>query len=193
MTGPDRASRVRPDTGQAVYRQKWGEGARDMTDWAIRQTGWASLHARIRRLTGRHDSEDLLQTALLHILERGHTGIANTEAYVLRTARNLAIDEYRREQRDGLVSLPPDQTEAIACPMPLPDAVVLGRQQLARLSTAFTGLDARTARIFLMHRLDHLPYRTIAVQIGVSVSTVEKQISRALCILTTALLDVDPP
>ncbi|GAA4481206.1 RNA polymerase sigma factor [Gluconacetobacter asukensis] len=168
-----------------------------MTDWAIRQTGWASLHARIRRLTGRHDSEDLLQTALLHILERGHTGIANTEAYVLRAARNLAIDEYRRERRDSLVSLvslvslPPEQADSIACPLPLPDAVVLGRQQLARLSAAFAALDARTARIFLMHRLDHLPYRTIAAQLGVSVSTVEKQISKALCVLTTALLDGD--
>ncbi|MBB2203473.1 RNA polymerase sigma factor [Gluconacetobacter takamatsuzukensis] len=164
-----------------------------MTDWAIRQTGWASLHARVRRLTRRHDSEDLLQTALLHILERGHAGIANTEAYVLRTARNLAIDEYRRERRDCLVNLLPDQAEAIACPMPLPDAVVLGRQQLARLSTAFAALEPRTARIFLMHRLDHLPYRTIAAQLGVSVSTIEKQISKALCVLTTALLEGDAP
>lgn len=162
-----------------------------MTDWAIRQTGWASLHARIRRLTGRHDSEDLLQTALLHILERGHAGIANTEAYVLRAARNLAIDEHRREYRDALVSLPPDQAEAVACPIPLPDAVLLGRQQLARITTAFTGLAPRTARIFLMHRLEHLPYRTIATRLNVSVSTVEKEISKALCILTAALLEGD--
>ncbi|MBB2158749.1 RNA polymerase sigma factor [Gluconacetobacter sacchari] len=160
-----------------------------MTDWAIRQSGWASLHARVRRLTGRHDADDLLQTALLHILERGQAGIAHTEAYVLRTARNLAIDAYRRERRDGLVSLPPDQADTIACPMPLPDAVVLGRQQLARIEAAFAGLAPRTARIFLMHRLEHLPYRTIAARLDVSVSTIEKQISKALCVLTTALLE----
>lgn len=159
-----------------------------MAEWVLRQTGWASLHARIRHLTKRADADDLLQTALLHLLERGQGDVANTEAYILRAARNLAIDRFRREQRSNLVSLLPEHIENVASHAPLPDAVMLGREQLVQLGHAFQELDARTAGIFVLHRINNLSYRAIAKRYDVSVSTVEKSISKALCVLTSALL-----
>lgn len=164
-----------------------------MTGWAISQTRWTSLHARVRRLTRRADSEDLLQATLLRLLERDPSVIAAGDAYVIRAARNLAIDEHRRERRARLASLPDREIDALPCAAPLPDAVILGREQVALVEAAFSRLDRRTARIFLLHRLESLPYRMIAQTLGVSISTVEKEISKALFVLTVALLDGDAP
>lgn len=162
-----------------------------MTAWAIRQTKWTSLRARIARLTGRIDADDLLQTALMHVLEREPAEIGNADAYILRAARNLAVDRFRHEKMTGTVSLTEDCAETVACTAPLPDAVVLGREQLQRVAVVFEQLDGRTARIFMMHRFDGLGYRVIAEELSVSVSLVEKSISRALCLLTSALLGLD--
>ncbi|WP_025823917.1 RNA polymerase sigma factor [Asaia astilbis] len=133
-----------------------------VAEWCFGQSVWMSLHERIRRQNRRPDTDDLLQTALLHLFERGLDGIDHPEAYVLRTARNLAIDRARREKRVRFSSLDADDCVEPVCATPGPERVLLGREQLERVRRAFALLDPRTARIFLMHRLDGLTYSLIA-------------------------------
>ncbi|BAT19320.1 MULTISPECIES: RNA polymerase sigma factor [Asaia] len=157
-------------------------------EWCLRQSVWTSLHERIRRQNRRNDTDDLLQTALMHLFERGLDGIEHPEAYVLRAARNLAIDRTRREARLRVGSLDDDTSAEPVCAAPGPERIVLGREQLRRVRTAFNALDPRTARIFLMHRLDDLTYSQIAAALSLSVSTIEKSMARALAHLAMALL-----
>ncbi|RUT25073.1 sigma-70 family RNA polymerase sigma factor [Asaia sp. W19] len=157
--------------------------------WCLEQSVWVSLHERVRRQSRRSDTDDLLQTALLHLFERGLDGIDHPEAYVLRATRNLAIDRARREKRIRFSSLDDEAGLDPVCAAPGAERIVLGRQQLARIRAAFAELDARTARIFLLHRLDGLTYSAIAGQLVVSVSTIEKSIARALAHLALALMD----
>jgi len=158
-------------------------------EWCLRQSVWTSLYERIRRQNRRPDSDDLLQTALLHLFERGMEGIEHPEAYVLRTARNLAIDRARREKRVGFSSLDAAEGVEPVCLQPGLERVLLGREQLERVRVAFMALDSRTSRIFLMHRLDGLTYSRIAKSLELSVSTIEKTIARALAHLALALLN----
>ncbi|WP_336945629.1 RNA polymerase sigma factor [Asaia sp. HN010] len=158
-------------------------------EWCLRQSVWTSLYERIRRQNRRPDSDDLLQTALLHLFERGMEGIDHPEAYVLRAARNLAIDRARREKRVGFSSLDTAEGPEPVCFQPGPERTLLGREQLERVRVAFAALDTRTARIFLMHRLDGLTYSRIARSLELSVSTIEKSIARALAHLALALMD----
>ncbi|CDG39231.1 probable sigma-70 factor, ECF subfamily [Asaia bogorensis] len=146
------------------------------------------MHERIRRQNRRNDTDDLLQTALMHLFERGLDGIEHPEAYVLRAARNLAIDRTRREARLRVASLDDDTSAEPVCAAPGPERIVLGREQLRRVRTAFNALDPRTTRIFLMHRLDDLTYSQIASAFSLSVSTIEKSMARALAHLAMALL-----
>ena len=157
-------------------------------EWCPRQSVWTSLYERIRRQSRRPDADDLLQTALLHLFERGTEGIEHPEAYVLRTARNLAIDRARREKRIRFSPLDIEDGVEPVCAEPGPERVLLGCEQLERVRAAFMTLDARTSRIFLMHRLDGLTYSRIAKTLELSVSTIEKSIARALAHLALALI-----
>ena len=64
------------------------------------------------------------------------------------------------------------------------EAVVLAKERTARLSERLGRLSDKTRDIFLAHRIDGLTYQQIAQQHGLSISTVEKHISKATLQLT---------
>ena len=160
-----------------------------MTEWAMPQPRWLLLRARIRHATGRNDAEDLLQSAVVRFLERGPGNVRNTEAYLVRSARNIAIDAARREQNTPVRPVPTDDIEHVPCHDPRPDDALLAQQQLQKLRKGCERLDARTREVFLLHRLEDLSYKDIARRLNISVSAVEKHISRALCFLTEWMMD----
>jgi RNA polymerase sigma-70 factor (ECF subfamily) len=71
------------------------------------------------------------------------------------------------------------------------DRVALTELQ-ARLQTAMNALPEQCRNIFYMNRIEELKYREIADQLGLSIKTVEAQISKALRILRTKLADLLP-
>lgn len=64
--------------------------------------------------------------------------------------------------------------------MPSPDAAAVAREELRSLRAALRTLPRRARRVLLLNRLDGLSYAEIAHALGVSVSTVEKDMIRAL-------------
>lgn len=160
-----------------------------MAEWVKRQSRWFSLSSKIRQRTGSEDSDDLLQTVLLRLLEGGMTHIQHAESYILKSAHNAARDENRRTRRLPCNPLPDEGWDNIECPNPSPDEVFLSREQLAILQGAIQDLDPSTREIFLLHRTQELSYGEISQKLGCSVSKVEKHISKALAFLTSRLLD----
>ena len=98
---------------------------------------------------------------------------------LVRTAQNLARDHKRAERvrlayANGVV---PEQNVSAEAP---PEQAVAARQELADLFSALEALPERTQRIFLLSKLDEMTYPQIADALGVSVSTVEKDMVVAL-------------
>lgn len=93
------------------------------------------------------------------------------------TDDNLAA-RFARTIRDLLVPPPvvPNLDEA-------PDP------EIRRIECAIARLPKRTRDVFLMHRLDDLPYDRIAHRLGISVKAVEREIARALCAIRKARED----
>ncbi|MGC4252321.1 MAG: sigma-70 family RNA polymerase sigma factor [Sphingobium sp.] len=149
--------------------------------------GWERLRRRVRRFAG-HDShaEDLLQEALARLEVASATQeIANREAFVMRAARNIAVDESRKAAVRRGTGIDVLSLSHLADDCPLPDEVMIARERLALVTEAITHMPERTRNIFLMHRLDEMTYREIAAAIGISVSAVEKHIARAVMTLMT--------
>ncbi len=78
-----------------------------------------------------------------------------------------------------------------SCTQTWPDAheVVYASQRLNKVERAVAQLPPRCREVFLIHRLDGLSYSQIAVQLGISVSAVEKHMARACLLLDTMLND----
>lgn len=132
----------------------------------------------IRRIVGcQTTAEDVAQDVFVRLWDRAVTH--EDRSLLFRTAQNLALDHVRaqRVRREVTGALGLHHGPAMA---PEPEAAAVARDELQALLQALRTLPKRTQRIFLLNRLDGLSYAAIAQALGVSVSTVEKDMIRAL-------------
>jgi len=156
----------------------------------------AALDARFRsplmgyfvlRVSNRDEAEDLTQEVFVRLI--GVTTlheIDRAEAFVFRIASNLLRDRSRRAKRWRWQSkLPVEQETIDECVKELvedrgPERVLLGRETLREVLGALDELGDRTRDIFLLFRLEGMKQQEIAVLHGISRSTVEKHVMKAV-------------
>ncbi|SRR5579883_1991422 len=145
------------------------------------------IKACLRRGRTLEDAEDLVQEALLRLIEYQQAGrVRDTEAFLRRVITNLSINQYHREQ---IVSFAEESVEELAESIPLidpdpgPERVVSARQQVEQISAMLSQVSVRTSQIFIAHRAGYR-YEEIAADLGISTRTVKKHISRATSILS---------
>jgi len=120
----------------------------------------------------------------------GEHEVDSLSAFLYRTARNLALDHMRRrrvENRIFVVDAEAEMVEGVAEPAPSPEAVVASRQSLAAVEAALAGLSPRQREVLVMARLHGATYGEIAARLGVSQSTVQKELKAALAVCADAL------
>jgi RNA polymerase sigma-70 factor (ECF subfamily) len=133
-----------------------------------------------RRVRSRDEAEDLTQEVFLRLVRRpGGADIDNPEAFLFSAAVNLLRDRSRRRKtfQNHLTEteLRQDRFEGIS-----PERVLDSRQALRAAMQRLDELDERTRDAFVLHRLEGWKHAEIARAFGVSVSSVEKYIIKAL-------------
>ena len=138
----------------------------------------------MRRGRSEQDADDLVQEAWIRLAcyERDRD-VAQPEAFLMRAALNLSIDAHRSRASHGEEVVLEDAFLVDATPSA--EAVLLGRERMARLSVGLGRLNDKTCAIFLAHRIDGMSYQEIARVHGLSVSSVEKHIAKAMLLLTS--------
>jgi RNA polymerase sigma-70 factor (ECF subfamily) len=104
--------------------------------------------------------------------------------FLFAIARNLLIDRLRKSR-----VVPIDLMEDLDAANVLSDdisadRIISGRQELARLEAALGDLPERCRETFVLRKIDELSQRETAGKMGVSEATVEKQMVKAMRILT---------
>lgn len=129
----------------------------------------------IRRIVGdRSTAEDLAQDTYLRLWDR-QLGDGD-RSLLFRTAQNLALDHLRaRQVRSRHAQQQMDDEDGVDL-----QQQAEARQELEYLLQRLRGLPKRCQQVFLLSRVDGLSYAAIAQQLGVSLSTVEKDIFRVL-------------
>ncbi len=163
-----------------------GQGS---VSWDI-QTLFRSHAQRVTRSLTRRGvamdvAEDLTQDVFLRLLdqnrdqdraiERRAPSVAMQPApardpapLLLRIARNLMIDQWRREKALPRVHLAPGELEAVADSSPLAEQRVYDRQRLELTAKALSELPARTSRAFEMHRIEGRTIAEVSAELGIS-------------------------
>jgi len=143
------------------------------------------LQALLRRGIALSDAEDFVQEALLRLAEKQQfREMQSPRGFVYRTAVNLSIDEQRRQRRWWGGSAPVEEM-SIPDSAPLQDEVYAARRRLERLEAGFEALDAKTRAIVKAQKLEQLSVAEIARREGLSVSAVEKRLSKGMLFLMT--------
>jgi RNA polymerase sigma factor (sigma-70 family) len=134
-----------------------------------------------RRLGCVETAADLVQDTYIRLATRQESEThSNPRALVFRIAANLATDHTRhrraRERVDaGCLDFP-----GPASAVPQPDAMVLARQEHDLLKRAIAELPEKRRTVFLLRTSQELSYGQIADRLGISVSAVEKHMSKAV-------------
>jgi RNA polymerase sigma factor (sigma-70 family) len=144
------------------------------------------LHARLRRYLSRllkrpEDIEDVVQESFLKVLEAGSKGeIHYPQAYLYRTARNLALNSLNRKSNrvvDSLEDL--FDPDVLVQGISLEDDVAL-QKRFELLCRAAAELPEQCRRVLILRKVYGFSQQEVAQQLGISVSTTEKHLAKAL-------------
>lgn len=134
------------------------------------------------------DSDDLVQEVFLRLARRREKGgIEHPNRYIFQTASHVLIDLRRRR----LARREDDHSEFkefhVVDEVSSPERVVVSKQEIEIVIAALEELPRNVRAAFLLHRFENMTYREISVHLGVSVSSVEKYLIRALSFLAERL------
>jgi RNA polymerase sigma-70 factor, ECF subfamily len=135
----------------------------------------------------RETAADLVHDLFLRLwqLQETETPPPLTRPYLYSAARNRALKHIRHRRlvsrwtEKTMLEKPADQGDT--------DHHVRSREVTDAIARAVGELPPRCAEIFRMSRYEHLSYKEIAEVLGISVSTVEVQMWRALKALRSSL------
>ena len=145
------------------------------------------VHERaLKRFLGRffttaQDVDDLAQETFLRAFAADAAEpIIASKAFLFRVARNLALNEKARMWNSTTVRL-----EDSGAPDVIDDDVgaeerLDSRRKLALFAEAVSALPPQRRRVFLLRKIHGRSYRDIAIQLGISESTVEKHVAAGL-------------
>jgi RNA polymerase sigma factor (sigma-70 family) len=150
-----------------------------------------ALRAFFRRRTDGVDIDDLIQEVLLRLHNRRGGQVNNLASFVFQTASNVLLDRGRRDrvrQRQAHCHLedyhhPLDEHS--------PDRILEAKQEASAAMAALAELPFRTRAAFMLVRYEELSYKAAAAQLGISVSAVEKHVTKALRALSARLQDLN--
>jgi RNA polymerase sigma factor (sigma-70 family) len=138
------------------------------------------LLSYFRRQVGIEAAPDLVQEIYVRAAGSPQSNrLANPAGFLQRIARNLVIDRARRVRSSGVTLLPLDEHRDAAS-LPEQEWGIEAADLLASYQAAVDGLPEKTRRVFLMHRVEELSYRAIHEALGISISTVEYHMVKAL-------------
>lgn len=133
----------------------------------------------VRGMTRSDEAEDIVQRSFVRLIEKQNVEqLARPDAYLRQTARNIIVDGARSDARSG------EAFHAAIDEMPIADSdpvvALEARDRLRRIEEAVTRLKPLTRQIFLACRVDGFSHAEIALQTGLSVKGVEKQMGKAI-------------
>lgn len=140
--------------------------------------GW--LHGWLRkRLGDREQAADIAQDTFLRLLLSGRLpSIDEGRSYLAQIARNLVIDQWRRQriERAYLESI-----AHLAEPeSPSLETRALVVETLLQIDAMLDAMPARVREAFLLSQFEGLTYPQIAERLQISVSSVQKYMLRAI-------------
>ncbi len=111
---------------------------------------------------------------------KSRESIDNPRAFASRIANNTVSGHLRKERRRSeidceLAEFLWDGTDEVS-----PERALIGREGLRAVEEALAGMPQKTREIFLRNRIDGVPHRRIAEELGISDEAVYYHIRRAL-------------
>jgi RNA polymerase sigma factor (sigma-70 family) len=135
----------------------------------------------LRKCGNAAEAEDLAQDVLVRALKKAQwESVEQAKGYIFRIAVNRWHDRNRRSLTRGPVIEWDDAATYAQAEETSPERVLSSEQELHAVVEALQTLGERTRDVFLLFRLEQMKHGQIAEMFGISVSAVEKHVSKAV-------------
>ncbi|MET0307466.1 MAG: sigma-70 family RNA polymerase sigma factor [Sphingomonas sp.] len=131
------------------------------------------------------EAEDVLQDLWQRIAAQPVQPVADPVAYLFRAAENLMRDRRRSEISRERRQQDWQESGETAEEAPLGERVLIARERLREADSVLAELGSRVDRVFRRYRLEGESQASIARELGVSLSSVEKDLQKAYRALAT--------
>jgi RNA polymerase sigma factor (sigma-70 family) len=165
--------------------------ASEIQAWFVREVLplEAILMQYLRRVRhNRADVDDLCQEVYVRVCEAALLETPRSaRAFVFTIARNLVIDEMRREQVVPIDAVADLEALNVAAEIPSPDRSLIAREDLRRLQIALDELPPRCREAVVLRKVQGISRREIASRMNIAEKTVARHITEGICALANAL------
>ena len=154
-----------------------------MTHKPPRKTGFFEHYEELigtwtRRLRNRQQAQDLAHDTFVRVLETHSATVEQPRASLHQTARNIAVDDFRRaERRDAKerATMPPSASETGD-----PEQFMRALQLAESVERALQELPLNCRKVFVWQKIEGLTQAEIAERLGLTKNMVEKYMIRTL-------------
>ena len=160
------------------------------------QARWFSVHVQPyepalraylqKRFPALPDHDDLVQETYVRTLRAYEGGrVTHAKAFLFTTARNAAIDLFRRRRGQDHQEISEDTAMPLLDESPGVGEAIEREQRLEALLEAILALPERCRQVMMLRHLDGLAYKEIAERLGISPETVKVHMIKGVrdCIL----------
>lgn len=134
-----------------------------------------------RKCRNTAEAEDLAQDVLVRALRHAQwESVDQARGYIFRAAVNRWRDRGRMMLTRGVTVEWDGAGVQESNEENNPEHVLIVEQELNRVAVALQELDERTQDVLMLIRLEHMKYAEVAEMLGISVSTVEKELVKGL-------------
>jgi RNA polymerase sigma-70 factor (ECF subfamily) len=145
----------------------------------------SELIAYVRRRfgAGPPDPEDIAQQAFANYAALGsRDAVANPRAFLFRTAHNIVLNDRKRARIGGrFFDSNPNPKEVCEARDDFnPEVVLTGRERYSVIETVIRAMPLKRRQCLLLNRIEGLSYVDIGRRLGLSESSVRKQVALAI-------------
>lgn len=141
----------------------------------------------LRRLGNHAEAEDMIQEVFVRLAALDGKQVQSQEAYIFRMAVNLLRDHSRREKVRYNYRAQSLASEEAGIDVIDPLRVVAAQESMEDLTEALRELPELTRDIFVLYRIENVDKREIAQTFNISLSTLERHLTRAMVHLTKSI------
>lgn len=127
----------------------------------------------------REELHDLRQEVYVRVYESAGKALPTApKSFLFTTARNLMADRLRRGRVVSIETVGDFESLNVLIDEVTPERWSSGRQTLKRMADAFDRLPDRCREVVWLRRVEELPQKEVAMCLGISEKTVEKQLAK---------------
>jgi RNA polymerase sigma factor (sigma-70 family) len=147
-----------------------------------------------RAWRNRDEVTDLRQEIYARVYEAARTSRPHApKAFLFTTARHLLADRVRRGRVVSIEAVGDSDVLNVMVDELSPERRLSAWQEIRRVTRALNRLPPRCREVVWLRKVDELSNKEVAARLGLSVRTVELQISKGMRLLTNAIFGISRP